>query len=30
MRKLADLLHVPHAVYIDAKMRAKTAAGLDD
>jgi len=29
MRKLADLLYVPHAVYIDAKMRAKSAAGLD-
>ena len=29
MRKLGDLLYVPHAVYIDAKMRAKAAAGLD-
>jgi uncharacterized tellurite resistance protein B-like protein len=28
MRKLADLLYVPHAVYIDAKMRAKAAAGV--
>jgi uncharacterized tellurite resistance protein B-like protein len=30
MRKLGDLLYVPHAVYIDAKMRAKAAAGLAD
>jgi uncharacterized tellurite resistance protein B-like protein len=29
MRKLADLLYVPHAVYIGAKMRAKAAAALD-
>lgn len=27
MRKIADLLHVPHGDYIAAKMRAKEAAG---
>jgi uncharacterized tellurite resistance protein B-like protein len=26
--RLADLLHVPHAAYINAKIRAKAAAGL--
>jgi len=28
MRKVADLLHVPHGDYIAAKMRAREAAGL--
>jgi len=28
IRKIADLLHVPHGAYISAKMRAKDAAGL--
>jgi uncharacterized tellurite resistance protein B-like protein len=27
IRKIADLLHVPHGAYISAKMRAKHAAG---
>jgi uncharacterized tellurite resistance protein B-like protein len=27
LRRIADLLHVPHGDYIAAKMRAKTAAG---
>jgi uncharacterized tellurite resistance protein B-like protein len=27
IRKIADLLHVPHGAYISAKMRAKEAAG---
>lgn len=27
--RVADLLHVPHGAYINAKMRAKAAAGLD-
>ena len=27
IRKIADLLHVPHGAYISAKMRAKQAAG---
>jgi len=27
IRKIADLLHVPHGAYISAKMRAKAAAG---
>jgi uncharacterized tellurite resistance protein B-like protein len=30
MRRLADLLHVPHGAYIGAKMRAREAAGLGD
>lgn len=28
--KVAELLYVPHGQYIAAKMRARTAAGLDD
>jgi len=28
MRKIADLLYIPHAEYIAAKQRARTAAGL--
>jgi uncharacterized tellurite resistance protein B-like protein len=28
MRRLSDLLHVPHGAYVSAKMRAKQAAGL--
>lgn len=27
MRRLSDLLHVPHGAYVSAKMRAKLAAG---
>lgn len=27
MRRLGDLLHVPHGAYVSAKMRAKQAAG---
>jgi len=27
MRRLADLLHVPHGAYVNAKMRAAAAAG---
>ena len=27
MRRLSDLLHVPHGAYVSAKMRAKQAAG---
>jgi uncharacterized tellurite resistance protein B-like protein len=27
MRKIADLLHIPHGDYVGAKTRAKTAAG---
>ncbi len=30
IRKIADLLHVPHGAYISAKMRAKQAAGHGD
>jgi len=30
MRRVSDLLHVPHGAYINAKMRAKQAAGLED
>ncbi|MDO9312953.1 MAG: TerB family tellurite resistance protein [Burkholderiaceae bacterium] len=29
MRRLSDLLHVPHGAYVSAKMRAKLAAGVD-
>lgn len=28
MRRLSDLLHVPHGAYVSAKMRAKQAAGV--
>ena len=28
MRKVADLLHIPHGAYVGAKMRAKEAAGV--
>lgn len=27
MWRIADLLHVPHGAYINAKLRAKAAAG---
>jgi uncharacterized tellurite resistance protein B-like protein len=27
MRRVADLLHVPHGAYVSAKMRARQAAG---
>jgi uncharacterized tellurite resistance protein B-like protein len=30
MWRISDLLHVPHGAYINAKMRAKQAAGIDD
>jgi uncharacterized tellurite resistance protein B-like protein len=30
MRRISDLLHVPHGAYINAKLRAKKAAGLED
>ena len=30
IRKIADLLHVPHGAYISAKMRAKAAAAGDE
>ncbi|MFM9915379.1 MAG: TerB family tellurite resistance protein [Rhizobacter sp.] len=29
MRRLSDLLHVPHGAYVSAKMRAKRSAGVD-
>ncbi len=30
MWRISDLLHVPHGAYINAKMRAKQAAGVSD
>ncbi len=30
MWRISDLLHVPHGAYINAKMRAKQAAGITD
>ncbi|MBA3623684.1 MAG: TerB family tellurite resistance protein [Methylibium sp.] len=29
MRRVSDLLHIPHGAYVSAKMRAKQAAGVD-
>ncbi|MBX9716527.1 MAG: TerB family tellurite resistance protein [Burkholderiaceae bacterium] len=29
MRRIADLLHVPHGAYVSAKMRARLAAGVE-
>jgi len=29
MRKMADLLYIPHGAYVGAKMRARQALGLD-
>jgi hypothetical protein len=29
MRKVADLLYIPHGAYVHAKMRAQQAAGED-